>query len=271
MKSFAVFFAVVCAVSAQLEIAPYELSQLAAPASARIANGHPAVANQFPFQVALLTPGGGVCGGSLIASNWVLSAAHCTVGTQHSLRFGTIQRTTGGIAQTSFHRVNHPAFNPVNLNNDISVLSVPTPLTFTAAIQSIRLPTAGQVGTTWVGVQATVSGHGNLGPGTPVQALLRWVHMRPITNAACAATYGTATVVAHTICAVGYVNPANQGHCGGDSGGPLTVLEGGIRTQIGVVVFGAAAGCHLGHPSGYARTGHFTGWVNQHTGIPVRG
>lgn len=228
------------------------------------------MANQFPHQVSLLTPGGGVCGASLISANWVLSAAHCTAGTQHTLRFGTIQRVEGGIAQVSFLRINHVGFNPVTLNNDVSLLSVPTPLTFTPALQSIRLPTAGQVGTTWTGVQATLAGWGGGGPGIGVQALLRWVHMRPIPNAECAAMYGTATVVDHVICARGYTTPANQGGCGGDSGGPLSVLEGGIPTQIGVVAFAAAAGCHLGHPTGFMRTGHFTTWVNQQTGIPVR-
>lgn len=152
----------------------------------------------------------------------------------------------------------------------MSVLSLPTPLTFTVAIQAIRLPTAGQVETTWAGVQATVSGWGGGGPGIGVQALLRWVHIRPIPNAQCLAVYGASAIVPHVICGLGYTTPANQGVCGGDSGGPLTVLEGGIPTQIGVVAFAAAAGCHIGHPSGFMRTSHFTGWVFQHTGIPVR-
>lgn len=241
----------------------------ATPLEERISNGHAAAANQFPFQVAVSSVGGN-CGGSIISNAWVLCAAHCTGAAQINLRFGSLNRLTGGIAQTSFHRVNHPNFNPVNLNNDVSVVSIPAPLAFTAAIASIRLPTAAQVGTTFVGVQATVSGWGEIFPGSGSQTLLRWVHMRVIPNAQCAAVFGTSAVVGHVVCALGYAQPANQAHCGGDSGGPLTIVEGATRTQIGVVAFGATAGCNLGFPSGYMRTANFVHWINQHTGIPVR-
>lgn len=94
--------------------------------------------------------------------------------------------------------------------------------------------------------------------------------MRVIPNAQCAGIFGAGVVVGHVDCGLGYTTPANQGHCGGDSGGPLTILEAGIPTQIGVVSFGAAAGCHLGRPSGYIRSANFVSWIAGHTGIAVR-
>lgn len=237
----------------------------AIPLAERVANGYAAAANQFPFQVAVSGP----CGGSLISNAWVLCAAHCTSAPQVNLRFGSLNRLAGGIAQTSFNRINHPNYNPSNLNNDISLVSVPSPLTFTPAIQSIRLPTAAQVTSTFTGAQATVSGWGEIFPGSGLQTMLRWVHMRVIPNAQCAAIYSSYIVVDHVLCALGYTQPGNQGHCTGDSGGPLTILEGTTRTQIGVVSFGAMR-CDAGLPSGYMRTAHYIHWINQLTGIPVR-
>jgi secreted trypsin-like serine protease len=43
----------------------------------RITNGYTAIRGQFPWQVALLTDTAWFCGGSLIDSQWVLTAAHC--------------------------------------------------------------------------------------------------------------------------------------------------------------------------------------------------
>jgi len=43
----------------------------------RITNGFTASPGQFPWQVALIINGGSFCGGSLISSLWVMTAAHC--------------------------------------------------------------------------------------------------------------------------------------------------------------------------------------------------
>lgn len=50
----------------------------------------------------------------------------------------------------------------------------------------------------------------------------------------------------------------------GDSGGPLTVIRKEENVLIGVVSFGALAGCELGYPSGYARTTYFMPWIQRY-------
>lgn len=231
---------------------------------------------QFPYQVSVVSPTEpgrvSICGGSLIHASWVLTAAHCTVGRpQQNLRFGSLDRSLGGIAQTSFLSIPHPLYNREHsLNFDLSLIALPTPLTLNAAIHPIRLPTAAQTYTDFVNLPATVSGWGNTGPGTSSERLLRWVLVRVITNVQCRQVFSERAVHEHVVCTLGYVDPSNQGACGGDSGGPLALFENGIPTQIGIVSFGSTNGCNIGRPNGFIRTSHFTSWIATVAGIPVR-
>ena len=43
----------------------------------RIIGGSDAAEGQFPYQVSLKLYGRHICGGSVIAANWVITAAHC--------------------------------------------------------------------------------------------------------------------------------------------------------------------------------------------------
>ena len=53
----------------------------------------------------------------------------------------------------------------------------------------------------------------------------------------------------------------------GDSGGPLIFLESdGIYTEVGIVSFGAAAGCTLGYPVAFTRVTSFLSWISENTG-----
>ena len=54
----------------------------------------------------------------------------------------------------------------------------------------------------------------------------------------------------------------------GDSGGALALQESdGVWTQVGVVSFGAAAGCTRGFPVGFARVTSFLNWISSATGL----
>jgi chymotrypsin len=181
---------------------------------------------------------------------------------------GSIDRTIVEPAQVrqtvlSANVVNHPQWTPSNLNNDISLINLNTPVGFTAAIAAIAMPTRAQAGESFAGVTATVSGFGRTSDASgATSAVVNWVTLPVMTNAACAAVYGGAVVVATTICTSG---EGGRGTCGGDSGGPLN-FEG---RQIGVVSFGAAAGCQLGFPAGYARVTSFLDFIQNNSDLTI--
>lgn len=82
---FIIFFVLIALSQAEFENVATELEVLpqAPRGVVRIVNGQNAAANQFPHQALVFIStlqGTFQCGGSLISSNWVMSAAHCVIG-----------------------------------------------------------------------------------------------------------------------------------------------------------------------------------------------
>lgn len=245
---------------------PYLQSELRG-SNNRISNGYIAEVSQLPYQVAVSSTRG-LCGGSIISPSWVLTVAHCLGAGQYNLRFGSIDRLNGGIAQTSFHGIAHPSFDlSVNLNNDIGLIWIPSTLQFNDAISAVRLPTLHQANNNFVNSQAIVSGWGITRLGGGAEQFLRWVRMHVITNDECRKFFVATTVVDHVMCAIG--TDWFQGHCSGDSGGPLTIAENNEFVQIGIVSFSMNNGCGAGFPMGYVRTTSFLNWIAWQTGIEL--
>lgn len=240
----------------------------------RIANGLTAFETQFPYLVSIRLPFNdrtSHCGGSIISSSWVLTACHCTVNRkQFILRFGSNNMLSGGMTQTSFWAVNHAEFDSKTLNNDLALIRIPSPLSLSSSIATIRLPTARQIDESFAGKHTMVPGWGETAPRSGAMTLLRWASTRVISNAQCITSFGSRAVVGHVLCTLGLASPSNQGACAGDSGGPLVLIENGVPTQIGIVAFAHKSGCNVGYPNGHMRTGDFLAWIHHHTGIPIR-
>ena len=94
------------------------------------------------------------------------------------------------------------------------------------------------------------------------------VEDRPIiSNSDCNAIYGI--VGSGVVC---IDTTGGKGTCNGDSGGPLNmkseVTKAGQKwKQVGIVSFGASAGCEVGYPSGFSRVEYYLDWISSETGM----
>lgn len=239
----------------------------------RIIGGTPTTINVVPWQV-LLVAGGKLCGGSIISSTWILTAAHCVNGINPSqvavysgISNNSQRASVAPIAAASI--AVHPGFAPTSYSNDIALISLSAPIVTGPNAQVVALPIA-QDPATWppVGSEATVSGWGVTSfnaPSTSDQLLKATVQVLAPPAAACG-EYGKGFDSLLSLCAG--VQAGGVDTCQGDSGGPLVVNVGGVPLLAGVTSVGFEC-ARANYPGIYSRTTTFIPWIRGFVDIPV--
>ncbi|KAH9638174.1 hypothetical protein HF086_008778 [Spodoptera exigua] len=233
----------------------------------RIVGGSTARLGQFPYQAGLvieLAGRTGVCGGSLLNSRRVLTAAHCWNDGQNQARrftvvLGSVHLYSGGTRLSTSSVAMHGSWNPSLVRNDIAMITLPSAVSTSGNIGFIALPSGNELNNQFVGATATASGFGLTRDGGSVSGALSHVNLPVITNAVCRNTYPI-YIQSSNVCTSG----ANgRSTCQGDSGGPLVVNSNNRRILIGVTSFGHRDGCQRGHPAAFARVTSYISWINQ--------
>ncbi|KAJ9580604.1 hypothetical protein L9F63_024219 [Diploptera punctata] len=258
----------------RLDVTPMDVSvplvegapEVVAP---KIVNGQQATRGQFPYQAAVYLDSSSFCGGSLISTTFVLTAAHCAQSVSRFTVYLGAQALSasesGRVIVTSTSKIVHASYNPSTIANDIALIRLPSAVSLTSFIQTIALPGRSLSSNSFAGSTVTVSGWGRTATSTSVSNQLNYVDLTVITNSACSSFFGS-YILASTICADG---SNRQGSCNGDSGGPMVVTSGGQRIQIGVVSFGSGLGCTAGYPTAYARVTSFLDWISTNSGVAI--
>ncbi|XP_029998042.1 transmembrane protease serine 9 [Sphaeramia orbicularis] len=232
----------------------------------RIVGGQTAVEGSWPWMVSVHRDGSHICGGSLINNQWVLSAAHCftvTSTSRYLLYMGRHSQELSNpneVSRTISQIINHPDYNSRTSDNDISLLRLSSPVTFTTYIVPVCL--ASPSSTFFTGVDVWVTGWGatRFGGSLPSPQNLMEVEVPVVGNRQCNCDYGVGTITDNMLCAG--LREGGKDSCQGDSGGPLVVKLNDRWIQAGVVSFGE--GCaRPERPGVYTRVSRYMTWINE--------
>lgn len=126
----------------------------------RIVNGEEAATGQFPHQVSLRVDGyvaRHFCGGTIINSRWILTAAHCSFLNKDVWAVvGTNELKKGGKFYSIDKIIPHPGYINGKLINDIALWRTADEIVFSDTVQPAILPSEDTLGN----ASLTVSGWG---------------------------------------------------------------------------------------------------------------
>jgi len=208
------------------------------------------------------------CGGTLLNSRTVLSAAHCMFWDKKKTQpiqmiilylgeHNSNKMEFGEKEVNAARYVLHPYFNKKTLDNDFAIIYMDEVIRESNIIQYACLS---RLNTRYANTPVTAAGWGAIHAGGAAVDIARKVDLVTVSNRDCNYVYGKITD--NMICASGY----GKGACQGDSGGPL-MIKGRENVVIGVTSF-VAQGCNMNddHPSVFARVSSQLHWIKRMAG-----
>ncbi len=235
-------------------------------------------------------PSGFLCGATVIADEWALTAAHCLYdGDCTPWRYSQIYafsdqvvlnpdlpklRAKEIVAHSNFvcvpedQQINAVKNGiPIPMGNDIGLvrldgLRLPKQPLFLAAIRPAEELSP-----------LVASGWGSLNDTKQISSTLMSINLSQMPAPSCTKAWAPSTVSSDQLC----VGPLKQGPlggvCSGDSGGPLIATIDNERVQVGIVSFGHLACSHVDRPSLFTNVATHLTWIEKQIGrhaLPTR-
>ncbi|KAG8441158.1 hypothetical protein GDO86_006773 [Hymenochirus boettgeri] len=251
------------------------------PPQYRIMGGKEADITSHPWQAAIFYvsrrfPGEHfLCGGTLIHSCWVLSAAHCFADSisrsQLRVIFGRTLRAVAGDEEQKFfvdQLYVHPQFDEDTYDNDIALIKLRstsgTCAKETESTRPVCIPDPGLTLPEWT--ECEMSGYGKHEEfSMTFSDHLKEGHIRLYPDRLCTSErLSDHKVTPNMLCAGDTRNLDDA--CKGDSGGPLVCSYKGRMHLLGIVSWGIGCG-KKDVPGVYTRVTRYVNWIREHTGI----
>ena len=234
-------------------------------ANQKIINGEKASSGEWPWMAGLVDGPDNYlnlfCGGVLIASKWLLTAAHCVTDPPFEILLGVTNLSDKGTRIGVSRIYIHPEY--FNSNGmavpDLALIELESE----AAFEPIELY---QGPDSLEGVMGTIIGWGSLRPnGTQFPIDLMQADVPIVSHDECNDAYD-GIITEYELCA-GY-SEGGVDSCSGDSGGPIMIFQNNTWKLAGITAWGE--GCaRPGYYGVYTRISRLLDWIdwnkNQYT------
>ncbi|XP_064102992.1 trypsin-like isoform X2 [Macrobrachium nipponense] len=222
--------------------------------------------HEYPWQVGLVSSSSSnnkpFCGGSIISTEWILTAAHCVQAESFaSMRVVIGEHNWNDTTETTIAQrraivqiMVHPDFDSTTLNSDLALVKLASPINFPIdnIIAPVCLPSTNNL---YSNVKATITGWGLS------QGVLREFNVTTMTNSECSTL--TNGINANEIC----IRPeTGKDPCQGNSGGPMITATNAGRNMIQIGVMSSDYDCsRASSPGVLTRVNNYLAWIQQMT------
>uniref|UniRef100_UPI0037E6F914 transmembrane protease serine 3 n=1 Tax=Semicossyphus pulcher TaxID=241346 RepID=UPI0037E6F914 len=232
--------------------------------STRIVGGNISRPGQFPWQVSLHFSSEHLCGGSIITSRWILTAAHCVFGfadpSSWVVHVGLTEQPVHGAQSLSVEQIiYHARYRPKGLDYDIALMKLSRPLVFNGLVEPICLPNHGEAFKE--GTMCWISGWGATEDEGETSVVLRSATVPLLSTKTCNQPEVYNGLISSWMICAGYLEGGTDS-CQGDSGGPLACEDSSVWKLIGATSWGI--GCAMRNKPGvYTRITQSLSWIRQ--------
>lgn len=182
--------------------------------NSKIVNGLTATAtNDFAYQALIFIDRplvkGNQCGGAILSEKWMVSAKHCVTEAM------SIEIRVAGLSRYRFVFRTYANSYAKSATSDVVVISMKDKVTFSNAVNFVRMPRISQRNDLFTGRIATVTGYGIDNQATSSMSdNLQYATVKIISGNECEKTFGPPGNNKTVICAIGYPD-TKSGSCPG--------------------------------------------------------